>query len=252
MAPADRPKELAATAGRPALLEPATSSPSTALVPPIPAIPSAGPRATAEVDAQIHTLVEEVEQHVERGDDYGGLGTANLFKQIVGLLGEASPEGRRLVQNLPTELTDRARRLQAYADVLSAAAGGKPAKSQPERVAAPAAVPGPVGSRTAWKTLPANAPPRVIITYSGQDPSTQARIADLAVAMRRQGLSVDDPIVSNVQILGPSIGYFFATDRAAAGIVGDRFGSMIGTAQLDQLPKPAELPVPGTIQVSIP
>jgi hypothetical protein len=261
LAPVDRPIGPAPMALRPEPVNPVNPPPSTALAPPVPnpIAPVAGPGSQADVDAEIQTLIDDIEQHVARGDDFGGLGTANLFKHVVTLLDGASPAGRRLVQNLPAEMTDRARRLQAYADVLSGTTpNAKSAKARPEVVPPPTPVPpvpplpNAVANRAPWTALPANAPPRIIITYSGQDPSTLARVNDLAAAMRSHGLVVDDPVASNALIHAPRIGYFFATDRAAAGLVGDRFGNLIGTAQLDQLPKPPDLPAPGTIQVSIP
>lgn len=116
------------------------------------------------------------------------------------------------------------------------------------------AVPEPAGAALeaavqAVELLPAGAPARVVLLYARGDAGAASRAAGLALALRKAGLSVDDPVA----VTGrgkPGVHYFFAEDRMTAGAV-------LQLAKLPGASLPASAagwsppPRPGTIEVVV-
>ena len=113
--------------------------------------------------------------------------------------------------------------------------------AQPESAAAP-----PVAD------LPTLAPVRVVLNVAGDDVGHARRAADIRQALAAAGLEVADHVPVDAQRKGPSIGYYFRSDRNAAAEVSHLLEPLLGAVDPVAIRKRGSIPEPGTIEISIP
>jgi hypothetical protein len=100
--------------------------------------------------------------------------------------------------------------------------------------------------------LPALAPVRVILSMAGDDAGRARRSADIERALTAAGLEVSDFASDDARQAGPSIGYYFQSDRNAAAEVSHLLEPLIGAVGPVVLRKRGAIPEPGTIEVALP
>jgi hypothetical protein len=100
--------------------------------------------------------------------------------------------------------------------------------------------------------LPALAPVRVILSMAGDDAGRARRSADIERALTAAGLEVSDFASDDARQAGPSIGYYFQSDRKAAAEVSHLLEPLIGAVGPVVLRKRGAIPEPGTIEVALP
>ena len=100
--------------------------------------------------------------------------------------------------------------------------------------------------------LPTLAPVRVVLNMARDDSDRAPRSADIQRALAAAGLEVSDLIPADAQQLGPSIGYYFQSDRNAAAEVSHLLEPLLGAVDPVLLRKRGSIPEPGTIEVAIP
>jgi hypothetical protein len=100
--------------------------------------------------------------------------------------------------------------------------------------------------------LPTLAPVRVVLNMARDDSDHAPRSADIQRALAAAGLEVSDLIPADAQQLGPSIGYYFQSDRNAAAEVSHLLEPLLGPVDPVLLRKRGSIPEPGTIEVAIP
>src|SRR5580704_7710389 len=100
--------------------------------------------------------------------------------------------------------------------------------------------------------LPTLAPVRVVLNMARDDSDRAPRSADIQRALAAAGLEVSDLIPADAQQLGPSIGYYFQSDRNAAAEVSHLLEPLLGAVNPVMLRKRGSIPEPGTIEVAIP
>jgi hypothetical protein len=100
--------------------------------------------------------------------------------------------------------------------------------------------------------LPTLAPVRVVLNMARDDSDRAPRSADIQRALAAAGLEVSDLIPADAQQLGPSIGYYFQSDRNAAAEVSHLLEPLLGPVDPVLLRKRGSIPEPGTIEVAIP
>jgi WD40 repeat protein len=108
------------------------------------------------------------------------------------------------------------------------------------------AAPPPVAS------LPTLAPVRVILHVAKDDVSHARRAADVRQALAAAGLEVADRVPVDAGRSGPSIRYYFQSDRKAAAEVSHVLEPLLGAVAPAPIRKRANLPEPGAIEVAIP
>ena len=99
--------------------------------------------------------------------------------------------------------------------------------------------------------LPALAPIRVILNMARTE-SGRARSRDIRRALAVAGLEVSDLIHVDAQRPGPSIGYYFQSDRNAATEVSHLLAPLLGVMDPVVFRKRGTIPEPGTIEIAIP
>ena len=99
--------------------------------------------------------------------------------------------------------------------------------------------------------LPTLAPVRVVLNVA-RDEVGRARSADIQQALVAAGLEVADLIPFDAQRPGPSIGYYFQSDRNAAVEVSHLLAPLLGAVDPVVLRKRGSIPEPGTIEIAIP
>jgi hypothetical protein len=100
--------------------------------------------------------------------------------------------------------------------------------------------------------LPTLAPVRVVLNMARDDSDHAPRSADIQRALAAAGLEVSHLIPADAQQLGPSIGYYFQSDRNAAAEVSHLLEPLLGPVDPVLLRKRGSIPEPGTIEVAIP
>jgi len=100
--------------------------------------------------------------------------------------------------------------------------------------------------------LPTLAPVRVILNVARDDSGRARRPADIQQALAAAGLEVSDLVPADAQQSGPSIGYYFQSDRNAAAEVSHLLEPLLGAVDPVVLRKRGSIPEPGTIEVAIP
>ena len=100
--------------------------------------------------------------------------------------------------------------------------------------------------------LPTLAPVRVILNVARDDSGRARRSAEIQRALAAAGLEVSDLVPVDAQQPGPSIGYYFQSDRNAAAEVSHLLEPLLGAVDPVVLPKRGSIPEPGTIEVAIP
>jgi hypothetical protein len=100
--------------------------------------------------------------------------------------------------------------------------------------------------------LPTLAPVRVILNVARDDSGRAWRSADIQRALAAAGLEVSDLVPADPQQPGPSIGYYFQSDRNAAAEVSHLLEPLLGAVDPVVLRKRGSIPEPGTIEVAIP
>jgi WD40 repeat protein len=113
--------------------------------------------------------------------------------------------------------------------------------AQPEPAAAP-----PVAG------LPTLAPVRVVLNVARDDVGHHRRAADIRQALAAAGLEVADHVPVDAQRPGPSIGYYFQSDRKAAAEVSHLLGPLLGAVDPVAIRKRGSVPEPGTIEIAVP
>jgi WD40 repeat protein len=124
------------------------------------------------------------------------------------------------------------------ADQPPAAMGGI---AQPESAAMP-----PVAG------LPTLAPVRVVLHVAQDDAGHARRAADVRQALAAAGLEVAKRVPVDAHRSGPSIGYYFQSDRNSAAEVSHVLEPLLGAVAPAAIRKRATLPEPGTIEVAVP
>jgi hypothetical protein len=100
--------------------------------------------------------------------------------------------------------------------------------------------------------LPKLAPVRVILNVARDDSGRARRSADIRQALAAAGLEVADHIPVDAQRPGPSIGYYFQSDRNAAAEVSHLLEPLLGAVDPVAIRKRGSIPEPGTIEIAIP
>jgi hypothetical protein len=100
--------------------------------------------------------------------------------------------------------------------------------------------------------LPTLAPVRVILNVPRDDSDRARRSADIERALAAAGLEVFDRVPADVRRPGPSIGYYFESDRHAAAEVSHLLEPLLGAVDPVAFRKRGNLPEPGTIEIAIP
>jgi len=113
--------------------------------------------------------------------------------------------------------------------------------AQPEPAAAP-----PVAG------LPTLAPVRVVLNVARDDVGHHRRAADIRQALAAAGLEVADHVPVDAERPGPSIGYYFQSDRKAAAEVSHLLEPLLGPVDPAAIRKRGSIPEPGTIEIAIP
>jgi hypothetical protein len=101
--------------------------------------------------------------------------------------------------------------------------------------------------------LPNLAPVRVVLNVARDDVGHDRRAVDIKRALEAAGLEVADrvPLV-DPQRPGPSVGYYFQSDRNAAAEVSHVLEPLLGAVDPVALRMRGSLPEPGTIEITIP
>ena len=113
--------------------------------------------------------------------------------------------------------------------------------AQPESAAAPAVA-----------GLPAFAPVRVVLNVARDDVGHHRRATDIRQALAAAGLEVADHVPVDAKRPGPSIGYYFQSDRKSAAEVSHLLEPLLGPVDPAAIRERASIPEPGTIEVAIP
>jgi hypothetical protein len=100
--------------------------------------------------------------------------------------------------------------------------------------------------------LPTLAPVRVILNVARNDSGRARRSGDIRRALAAAGLEVSDLVHVDAQRPGPSIGYYFQSDRNAAAEVSHLLAPLLGVVDPVVFRKRGTIPEPGTIEVAIP
>jgi hypothetical protein len=100
--------------------------------------------------------------------------------------------------------------------------------------------------------LPTLAPVRVVLNLARDDPGRAQRFAEIQRALAAGGLEVSDLVPVDAQQPGPSIGYYFQSDRNAAAELSHLLEPLLGVVDPVLLRKRGSIPEPGTIEVAIP
>jgi hypothetical protein len=100
--------------------------------------------------------------------------------------------------------------------------------------------------------LPTLAPVRVILNVARDDSGRARRSADIQRALAAAGLEVSDLVPVDAQQPGPSIGYYFQSDRNAAAEVSHLLEPLLGVVDPVVFRKRGRIPEPGTIEIAIP
>ena len=116
--------------------------------------------------------------------------------------------------------------------------------------AAPTAPDGPTAPLVAG--LPTLAPVRVVLNVARDDIRRAGRAAEIQQALIAAGLGVAELVPVDAQRSGPSIGYYFQSDRNAAAGVSHLLEPLLGAVDPVVLRKRGSIPEPGTIEIAIP
>jgi hypothetical protein len=100
--------------------------------------------------------------------------------------------------------------------------------------------------------LPTLAPVRVLLSVGRDDSGRARRVADIQRALTAAGVEVSDLVPVDAQQLGPSIGYYFQSDRNAAAELSQLLEPLLGAVNPVALRKRGSIPEPGTIEIAIP
>ena len=152
-------------------------------------------------------------------------------------------ERRRIVVPVPAGETAALQVIARSGDRASEAAilevKGRIAQSEP------AAAPSVAG-------LPTLAPVRIVLDVPRDDVGHARRAADIRQALAAAGLEVADRVPVDAQRPGPSIGYYFQSDRNAAAEVSHLLEPLLGAVDPVAIRKRGSIPEPGTIEIAIP
>jgi hypothetical protein len=122
----------------------------------------------------------------------------------------------------------------------------------PPAILAKAAPTTPDGAAPRVAGLPTLAPVRVVLNVARDDPGRARRLADIQRALAAAGLEVSDLVPVDAQQPGPSIGFYFQSDRNAAAEVSHLLEPLLGVVDPVALRKRGSIPEPGTIEIGIP
>ena len=100
--------------------------------------------------------------------------------------------------------------------------------------------------------LPALAPVRVVLNVARDDGSRARRSVDIQRALATAGLEVSDLVPVDARQPGPSIGYYFQSDRNAAAEVSHLLQPLLGAVDPVALRMRGSIPEPGTIEIALP
>ena len=100
--------------------------------------------------------------------------------------------------------------------------------------------------------LPTLAPVRVVLNVARDDGSRARRSVDIQRALAVAGLEVSDLVPVDARQPGPSIGYYFQSDRNAAAEVSHLLQPLLGAVDPVALRMRGSIPAPGTIEIALP
>jgi hypothetical protein len=92
----------------------------------------------------------------------------------------------------------------------------------------------------------------VVLSVAGEGVGSARRAADIRQALAAAGLEVADHIPVDAQRPGPSIGYYFQSDRNGAAEVSHLLEPLLGAVDPVAIRKRGSIPEPGTIEIAIP
>jgi hypothetical protein len=176
-----------------------------------------------------------------------------------------APEPKTVEQTAPVEaqapkpeVAEQAAPAESQAQKPEATERAAPAESQPPKPQAPEQVAtarqeasSPVPAATELE-LPALAPVRVVLSVSRDDAGHHRSAADIRQALAAAGLEVADHVPVDAQRSGPSIRYYFQSDRSAAAEVSHLLEPLLGAVAPVAIRKRTSTPEPGTIEIAIP
>lgn len=99
--------------------------------------------------------------------------------------------------------------------------------------------------------LPALAPVRVVLDVARNDIGPAGRAADIRQALVAAGLEVAKLVPVDEYRSGPSVGYYFQSDRKAAAGVSHVLEPLIGAVTPVALRARGNVPEPGTIEIEV-
>ena len=100
--------------------------------------------------------------------------------------------------------------------------------------------------------LPTLAPVRVVLNVARDDAGHARRAADIRQALAAAGLEVANRVPVDAHRPGPSIGYYFQSDRNGAAEVSHVLEPLLGAVAPAAIRKRASIPEPGAIEIAIP
>jgi hypothetical protein len=100
--------------------------------------------------------------------------------------------------------------------------------------------------------LPTLAPVRVILNAPRDESGRPSRSADIERLIISAGLEVSSLAPANPRRPGPSIGYYFESDRHAAAEISHLLEPLLGPVDPVAFKKAKSIPEPGTIEIAIP
>jgi hypothetical protein len=99
--------------------------------------------------------------------------------------------------------------------------------------------------------LPTLAPVRVVLEVAGDDDVGPGRAADVRQALVAAGMEVVKLAPVGEHGSGPSIGYYFQSDRKAAAGVSHLLEPLLGAVNPVPLRMRGNVPEPGTIEIEV-
>jgi hypothetical protein len=100
--------------------------------------------------------------------------------------------------------------------------------------------------------LPAYAPFRVVLTYPRDDKTAAIRTAALQQALQAAKVEVGNLEAIDASLPGPSVGYYFRSDRNAAVDISHKVEPLLGPIEPIMLEPRGEESSPGTIVIALP
>jgi hypothetical protein len=199
---------------------------------------------SAELQVEVHSQAGRPVKSIEaRLNDQPAPGVETSEAQATpGAQGE-TVETRRIVVPVAAGQTATLQVIARSGDLASEAATleVKGRMAPPE----PAATPPVAGLSTL-------APVRVVLNVARDDVAHARRAADIRQALAAAGLEVADRVPVDAHRTGPSIGYYFQSDRNAAAEVSHVLEPLLGAVAPVAIRKRASIPEPGTIEIAVP